>query len=110
MLGMYIEAHLLQLDGQSSLFFDTSYAVKYINRNGRTTKLALPVDFLDVLVNLLGQVVAALLPAVFENLAATLRGHALAETMDACPATDFRLIRSFWHFLLTSVHSASFLN
>jgi hypothetical protein len=30
--------------------------------------------------------------------------------MDACPATDFRLIRSFWHFLLTSVHSASFLN
>ena len=71
--------------------------------------LAFPVDLLDMLVHLGGQGMAAPQAAALDDFAATLRGHAFSETVDAHPTTNFGLIGSFWHYLLTSVHSASFL-
>jgi hypothetical protein len=63
-------------------------------------RLALPVDLLDVLVHLLCQIVAAFQASTLEDITATLRGHAFAETVDASPTTNFWLIRSFWHYYL----------
>ena len=71
--------------------------------------LALPVDLLDVLVHLGGQAMTTFLAAALEHFAPTLGGHASAESVNARPTANFRLIGSFWHDLLTSMHSASFL-
>jgi hypothetical protein len=66
--------------------------------------LAFPVDFLDVLVHLLGQSVSAPQPAALKYIAPPFGGHAFSETVDARPTPNFGLIRSFWHNLLTSVY------
>ena len=71
--------------------------------------LALPVDLFDVFVHLLGQIMTTLQAATLEHITPTLRGHAFSETVDAGPTANFRLIRSFRHGLLTSMHTAKFL-
>ena len=65
--------------------------------------LAFPIDFLDVLVHLLGQSVSTPQPASLKYIAPSFGGHAFSETVDARPTPNFGLIRSFWHSLLTSV-------
>jgi hypothetical protein len=67
-------------------------------------ELALPVNLLDVIVHLGGQMMSTLQAATFEDFAATGCCHALPEAMDAHPATDFWLVCSFGHviFFLTN--------
>jgi hypothetical protein len=47
--------------------------------------------------------------AAFENSASISRSHALAETMHAHTAADFRLIRTFCHYLVPRFKIASVL-
>ena len=70
--------------------------------------LAFPVDLFNVLVHLLRQVMTAFRTAPLEHIATTFRGHALSEAVDARPATNFRLIRSFWHGLISSMQLLNF--
>ena len=72
------------------------------------TGLALPIDFLDVFVHLLGQVVATLGAAPLDYIPTAFRGHAFPKTVDTRPTTNFWLISSFWHDLRTSMHYSSF--
>jgi hypothetical protein len=65
--------------------------------------LAFPIDFLDVLVHFLGQSVSTPQTAALQHIAPPFGGHAFSETVYARPTPNFRLIRSFWHNLLTSV-------
>jgi hypothetical protein len=56
-------------------------------------------------VHFLGQFMTALLTPALENVTPTLGGHAFSESVDASPTSDFWLIGSFWHDLLTSMHN-----
>lgn len=75
---------------------------------GRIAWLALPVDALDVFVDLGGQAMATLGAATLQNIAASLGSHACSETMDARPTANFGLICPFGHDLLTSMRKIAF--
>jgi hypothetical protein len=57
----------------------------------------LPADFLNVLIGSHRQLLATAQAAALENRAPISRRHAIAESMDAHTAADFRLIRTFYH-------------
>lgn len=66
-----------------------------------TLGLTLPVDVLDVIIFGMSQLIAAFQTAALQHILSTFGLHPSAEPMDPGPASDFRLIRAFWHLLVT---------
>ena len=62
-------------------------------------ELALPVDFLDVVVHLGGKTMAALQAPVLQDLAAPRSFHSGTEAVYPDSTTYFRLVCSLWHIL-----------
>jgi hypothetical protein len=60
-------------------------------------ELALPVDFLYVIVHAHRQTIASFRPAGFKDLASVRSLHARAESMNAQAAANLGLISAFWH-------------
>jgi len=63
--------------------------------------LTIPVYILDMIIFCMSKLIAAFQASPFQYVLSTFAFHTSSEPVHTSPASDFRLIGTFWHLLVT---------